>query len=251
MNTYHGIHIPRTTTKEVIDAIDSFFFHRYFTRRDTPTAASEALWNVGVGGERDGWVSVYDEGENFRRANLLARSLSAHLHRPALWLGLWEGQDFYYQVFNDGEPIDAYDSDPSIFDPDEGFTEDPDGTGWLPADFSGINRDRNIAGLGDPGAFFAVMPCEDDSAPGRLQALLSRGRAYHGEGQPDCGELDWAGEGVASVAALIGLPSERAATGFVPLLGKEQPPDWLKVLEYHRLSKARPAAKRRPRKGEA
>ncbi|MBI4865714.1 MAG: hypothetical protein HY816_02065 [Candidatus Wallbacteria bacterium] len=250
MQTYHGIHIPRATADSVLDALDNFFFHRYFTRRGK-ALATDTVWNVALSDERDGWVSVYDEGENFRRANLLARSISSHLHRPALWTGLWEGQDFYYQLFNDGEPIDAYDSDPSIFDADEGFTDDPEGTGWLPADFSGLNRDRNIAGLGDPTAFFSVIRFADEADPGRLQSLLSRGRAYHGEGLPEHEELDWASEGIRGVAELVGVAPERMLAGYDSLLESSEPPAWLKLLEYRRVARADGAEPPRRRKGKA
>lgn len=249
MLTYHGIHLPEVTRDQVLEGLDHFFFRRYYTRREKP-AVSGAIWTVGVADTLDDWCSVYDSGENFRRANHLAKALSAYLHRPALWLGIFEDLDFYYQLFHEGEAIDAYDSDPSIFDPDEGYTDDPEGPGWLPADFSGVNKDRNMAGLGNPAAFFsAVRPAVDD-ADLRLQALLSRGRAYHAEGLPESAELSWAEEGVPRLAELVGLDPARARAGFDLLTAETDKPAWLHLYEYHKLAKVPEKPKRRRKEVE-
>lgn len=242
MATYHGIHIPDVRKPQVVEGLDHFFFRRYYTRRDTP-AAGAAVWAVGVAGEADGWVSVYDQGENFRRANAIAKALSAFLHKPALWLGLFEDLDFYYQLFSEGEAIDGYDSDPSIYDPEEGYTDDPEGAGWLPVDLSGVNKDRNLAGLGSPAAVLSILSPAVEGAEAKLQSLLSRGRAWHGPDEPPSPELAWAEEGVGALAELFGLDPKRAATGFDALVDVPKPPRWLTMLEYHKLS--RPAANHR------
>jgi hypothetical protein len=249
MLTYHGIHLPEVTRDQVLEGLDHFFFRRYYTRRDKPEVAGDT-WLLGVADDLDGWCSVYDSGENFRRANQLAKALSAYLHRPALWMGLFEDLDFYYQLFHEGDAIDAYDSDPSIFDPDEGFTDAPEGPGWLPADFSGVNKDRNLAALGNPAAFFSVVRPAVNDADLRLQALLSRGRAYHSEGLPESEELSWADEGVPKMAELLGLNADRARTGFDLLTTDEAKPAWLHLYEYHKLAKGPEKPKRRRKEVE-
>ncbi len=250
MNTYHSIHVLGVSRGDVHAGLDNYFYRRYYSRCQVQQATAET-WNLAVSDVSGGWVSVFDEGKNFRRAHRIAKALSAYTHAPTLWLGLFEDLDFFYQLFYDGKIIDAYDSDPSVFDPEEGFTDQPNGIEWLPADFSDLNPNRDIAVLGNPPVFFSVFSGHDEGEPKRLQSLLSRGRAFHGEGLQPEDELSWLEDGLPAFSELLGLDPERTTTGFDRLLEQESLPSWLERVSFQPLPKAervnRPPKSKRPR----
>lgn len=220
--TFHSTHIRGDDLERVLEALDADFKDHRYTRpaRPGPDPVPGA-WRIAILPPQEGWMTLYDEGENFRRAARLARGISPAFEGPILWLGVFQDLDFFYELFHGGTAVDAYDSDPSVFDPEEGHVDDPRGTGWLPVDLSDLDRDRAVAGYGHPEILCEHLGLASPWVRGELKQLLDRGRGWDESSLGVSGEepdaFTWSEEGIEAFGQLLGLPRNRLRTTYEDL----------------------------------
>lgn len=111
------------------------FCVNFHFRTTDDRALAEALGQRGISRYRlapakGGWTSLYEEaasGQDDRRIRDLAGGLSKDLHTAAIAFLVHDSDIACYWLFDDGQLLDEYNSDPGYFDPDTDGPPSPAG----------------------------------------------------------------------------------------------------------------------------
>lgn len=99
------------------------FFTNYHLRGTDVAAAAQATADLiatraYLSPVKDGWITLYDEtseSQDTAEITCLARELSQHLNTAVFAFLIYDSDVFIYYLFDHGELIDEYNSDPAYF----------------------------------------------------------------------------------------------------------------------------------------
>ncbi len=141
-----------------------------------------------------GWVSVYDSSSEMAlaEASRVAAGLSQALGRVTIHLHLFDGDIVNYVLFDNGRPMDAFDSNPGYF--------------------GSTSKTEMRATKGNPSLL--TKYCVQGVSPQRLSLLFSRGRARQPAGEE---------ERLRELALALGIAPTRAETRYSDVIVRGTP----------------------------